>query len=461
MNSPQAMREIIFDGIDLVTGEPSLPPLSPAALGRRVLERTAVRPPGRPRRAIPKNLAFSFTPAWWLIHRPDADPAVLRAVEPLRQQRDGRALPHRGERDWLTWIEALQSAGLEPPGLGDYALILGSPADIPYDFEKMLTPTLVVGRLHLPDSAAYENYVQALLAYERDARATGLRRAAVDFFATDGDRATQASADRLVAPLASLVERLPGGFSARTSRGDAATRARVVERLAGYAAGGAPALLFLASHGAEKLPLALRARYQGSWLPQGVAPFGREPDEGALQAALLTGDDFASGALSPHGAVIFNYACFGAGLHEEHTQMHRVLYDEVRLDEPHPFVSALGQRLLGNERPALAYISALDRAGNAFDFANVIKLFGDAVATVLGVVPGEKVGDGVHHFWVAANHYRHGAENLLNDAQQAGVVPIDLPEEDARRLGFNWWLAELLDSIVLLGDPAAALQPVR
>lgn len=451
-------KSILFDGIDMATGRPTISAISPSALGRKILSRqqdAMWRPATKDEdketeRGVPKD--------WALVCRPDLDPEIRDRLNPLIMKRNGRVLPYTGELDTITWAKNLNDVGVDAPESNMYLLLIGSPKDIPFDFEKILTPQHAVGRLYLPNADAYSRYVQTLLTYEDDDTSTGICRRHVEFFATDDTPATLSSTEKLVKPLMQSVINLKAEKYQVVSRlGDEATLIGVLDRFRSYKDAGAPAITFLASHGAE-VSGELRPAYQGSWVPQGAPALGREALPKEAREHYLTGEAFASGELSPHGSILFNFSCFGAGLHQEFTLRNLILEDTIEPDDPNPLVSSLSHWLLSNDRPALAYISTLDRTSNVFSLLpNGIRPFRKMISLIL---KGTQIGIACQLFWEESATLMQGANQLLESAIQSGEKPETLPKKEAEALGLNWTMAYELDNFVIEGDPAAQLHQI-
>jgi hypothetical protein len=445
-------NRIIFDGLDLMTGKPRIPALSPIEAGRRILRRwqpDVWRPMSRPQ-------AFGTTSEdWGVVCRSDLGPDIRESIESLVERRGGQVYPYDGELSAIAWFRNLANKKCSLPASSMYLLLVGSPEQIPYDFEKMLTPQHAVGRLHLPDAAAYDRYVRTLLAYEDDTQSTNVRRRDIEFYAPDDTPETYSSCMEFARPLMQAIGDIgEQGFQTRGWLGDEATRERVVTRLGEYRQEGAPALTFFVSHGAEAFS-ELRAEFQGSWIPQGVPALGHAPSADELRKSCLTGDTFVSGELSPHGSIVFNFSCFGAGLHQEFTLRQWIMEDEIVPDDPHPLVSALGQGLLGNPHPALAYVSTLDRKSNVFSLLpNGLQPF-EAWASIL--LRGGTVGQACQVFWDQSATLQQGASQLLEEALQSGQTAETLPDEEAWDLALNWIMGYELDNFVIQGDPAVRL----
>lgn len=451
---------IIFDGVNPITGEPVASPIQPSDYGRHSFrDRLAKTIPSfgltdleeevQPERGIPR--------AWGLVCRPTLSTDIRKALQPLLEKRKGQIYNYEGERSALTWARHLEEKGQELAGNNLFFLLVGSPQEISFDFEKMLTPQHVVGRLDLPDASAYEIYVQQLLAYEKDEKISRIRRKEVEFFASDDTEATEVSVRKLVRPLANSVGDLKASdYKAKCWIGAEATRQSLTKRFKEYQEIGAPAVIFMASHGAE-VARRYQFDYQGSWIPQGASILGHTPDEQEIREQYLTGSVLTTGDYSPYGAVVFNFSCFGGGLHQEFTLRQWQMEDEIVPDDPQPIVSALGKNILGNPRPALAYISALDRTGNIFSWQSGFRLFEQCLRLIL---KGQTIGEACHGFWEANTTHRQSVEELLEDMIQRNMTPKTLSNDEAYELGLSWWMADVLDNFVIQGDPAVALHPL-
>lgn len=446
-------EKILFDGFDLETGQPRGSSVSPLEVGRGILERRRVgdwQPAPRSeevKRGMPRD--------WGLVCCPNLDPDIVDALDPLVKKRHGDLYCYNGASDQITWARYLKEQGHSLPASSMYLLLVGGPEEISFDFERMLTPQHAVGRLDLPDAAAYERYVRALLAYEQDEESTGIRRLHVDFFAPDWDE-TEASCEQFARPLQQTVEQITReDFTAEGLFGEKATGKAVVARLAGYRETGAPALLFLASHGLE-VEGDLRPRFQGSWVPQGTPGLGHVPSPQEVKDHCLTGDHFGSGDLSPYGSIVFNFSCFGGGLHEGFSLREWFLEGGSEPDDPQPMVSALGRGLLANPRPALAYISTLDQKTNVFSLLpDGLQPFEEWVTLVLS--SGWSVGMACQILWEKGVTLLQGAYSRLEDMLSEGKTAQTLSEQDAWVLALNWFMADELDGFVIHGDPAVRL----
>lgn len=354
--------ELFFNGVDATTGAYLLPP-RPAA---EVLDLLPVRPERPVTRAMvpgfdPRELAES---GWGVIFPRGLHPEVREALRPLLELRREQASARRGNRyrelelhpgeDFERFL-ARHGRGpgpVHPDRMPYYLLLVGDPVDIPFGVQTGLDVQHAVGRICFDTPEGYARYARAVVEAEHG----GARRDRLfDLFAprTDGDPATELSADLLIEPLARrLIETSPD-WELRLTAGTRATRDALTRILRGNE--GRPALLMTASHGIG-FPCGhpdQRDR-QGAllcqdWPGPGAGPI---PPEWTFGASDLDGTDVA-------GLVAFCFACYGAGTPELDDYAHRNGWEPRRL-APRPFPARLPQRLL--ERGALAVIGHLERA---------------------------------------------------------------------------------------------------
>jgi hypothetical protein len=454
MTNGDAQETILIDGPELE--------VTPAEAGRRLLGWWQGRK--APEKPVKKETERGIPGTWGLVCQPQLEDLeggqVWDSLQPLLKRRLGDVYPYHGELDLSAWLDRLDEEDALFPEPNMYLLLVGSAKAIPYDFQKMLTRQYYVGRLHLPNAAAYDRYVQTLLKYEQDEVSTHLRRRCMEFYAPDDTNATSISRRLLVEPLMDALDALQGQFEGTGWLGDQATREQITAQMKGYRQTGAPAVVFMASHGYNAGPNPeLREKYQGSWEPQESPRLGPGAPDGDIRRYYLTGEDFFSGELSAHGSIVFNFACFGAGLHQEFTLGKWILADEVESDDPDPVVSALGQGLLGGPYPALAYVSTVDAKTNVFSLLRGgLVPFRKWMEDVLG---GVAVGLACEEFWDAASALQYSAYQLLEAALQEYQKPEAMPEAQAQRLALQWFMGYELDGFVVQGDPAARLHRVH
>lgn len=466
---------VYLNGINALTGEYLVPPLTPQA----VCDRLA----GAPRadgllgwfRGLVKKLtgggrSFALPvdvdptdPAqagWGVVFPTGAPQAVRDELRPLleRRARQVGALykeleyrPGEGREAWLARHGA-QGSDVEPARVPYYLLLVGHPHEIPFEFQYELDVDYAVGRLCFDDPGDYARYAGALVGYESGDTVPVAREVAYWGTRHPADRATQMSADHLITPLSegepaqgAVAARPPVTqkykFAQRVLKGAAATKANLLDVLHGRER---PALLFTASHG------------MGGW-PKG------DPRQLAAQGALLCQDWPGFGQIGPQhyltgaelgadlrGTVGFVFACYGAGTPR---------YDNF-LDTPgagpkelaeRPFVSALVQRMLAAGAPAV--VGHIDRAwGYSIRPPKVgpqLQPFRNLIARVLG---GEPVGHATLDLSQRYATASVGLANLLAPHQPGAKLAAD------PALVQLWVARNDAQNYVVLGDPAARLR---
>lgn len=463
--------ELIYaNGVNGLTGEYLIEPLTPAELATRVSVGRAVEDALTEK---VQEVAFQVTEVtfdlpfwldkndisqvgWGIVLATDERDDVRDALQPLVDHRRAQAgdamvkvLEHRPGEDDRDWLERHQvgPGNIVPERVPYYLLLIGSPARIPFDFQYLIDVEYAVGRLDFDDANGYDRYVQSLLTQERGDGAK--RDATAAFFGTrhPRDRATQLSADMLIEPLAASLE--PRGLMAnavpphRIERvvGDAATKDALAELLAGTGACGRPALLFSASHG------------MGGWPPG-------HPDQEPCHGALLCQDWPGTGSISDAhylaaadlpaeadvaGMIAFLFACYGGGTPHLDSFSHRSSGPPPVIADP-PFVARLPKALL--EAGALAVIGHVERAwGYSFLSGQSTQLlpFQNAIGQMLSRIP---VGQAMSDF--------HQKFATLSAGLSAIIEDVTFGQQGAETLlASRWTERNDAQNYVLLGDPAA------
>jgi len=306
---------------------------------------------------------FDLVESGWAIVFAQSDEraaAILEALEPLLRLRRRQAgdryhqLSGDGYRENESRLDFLtrQETGpgrVDPSIFPYYVLLVGSPEEIPYEFQYELDVHHAVGRLCFDSIAEYASYASGVAAAE------ALRkRPAYDvaFFGPDQDEGTRLSNEALLSP---VIEKLRHKRDCRVRDflGKAATKAQLAELLGTSLA---PDLLFTAGHGLFYKPGHERQRtHQGAlvcqdWLGPGWVP---EPDH------YFAAQDVQGG---PHlrGLVAFFFACNSAGTPE----LRDFAPEDGALMQaaPRPFVAQLAHKLLGNPKGgALALVGHVER----------------------------------------------------------------------------------------------------
>jgi hypothetical protein len=315
---------------------------------------------------------------WCALFPSDADPAIKEALQPLLDWREGQVNderffkifdgqngvgPGQSAAAWAARRGVSLAAPVSPrKGVPYYLLIVGPPSRIPFEFQAQFDLQWAVGRLSFDSVGDYAAYAQKVVAYEQGHGPQQRRRLAVWIPRNPLDLATPLLAGSVVPEFLGQAtpDDLPigkkQGFDVQTFVGPGeATKARLTDILTGTIDGGAPALVFTGSHGAEwskDTPDIQRDR-QGALVTQEWTR-GQPLDDGHYFA----GADLPANA-AIHGSMFFLFACFGGGCPDRDS--YYVGADGAPLAlTPEPIVARLPQALLS--RGALAVIAHVDRA---------------------------------------------------------------------------------------------------
>lgn len=334
-----------------------------------------------------------------------------------------------------------------------YWLLVGDPAEIPFDLQWILDTGKATGRVAFETTDQYGAYVERIVTVE-----TALRNPTQPppafFWAPQHDKVTRQSnwymADPLVASL-----KVQGHAVTYREEGEATVDAfwTAAERW-----GARPGLVYTASHG------------------QGVDR--DDPNQIARQGSLramdgsIDGDSTAQARGAFPGCVLFNFACYSGGTPSHSDLNHWV--PEYNLDVYIPqtaFVSSLHRRLLAHPRGPLACIGHVEPAciHSFLDPADPEKVVPD---TALDVEWGERmrpfrtfvnrlmsgatVGYAMEEFGFLYNSLGNDLATGINRLIQMGVPPEHL-EKEVRRLATTWISRNDYQNYVVFGDPAARI----
>ena len=451
---PPPGDKIYVNGLNAVTGEPLVPPLTLAELAQVVLRGAAPLPAEVRSSAAAANFrqfglpdavdADDIRQAGWGVVVPAGRDDLFERIKPLWNHR-AKTVPadrlkrltyNPGERcrDWLRRHGMAYGSQL-PTVVPYHLLLLGTPVEISFGFQYLLDLEYSVGRLSFTNDADWTRYCEAVVKTETEG---SLRKRNIAWFAPRHDPATNISHDELVLP---LTKEDPSGLTSLSGYESVpllaanATRAKLFEALNEAQ----PAFLFTASHGLG--------------LPQGHA------QQAALQGALVTSDWPKNGPVGEdhclagqhiqsdvRGMVAFLFACFGAGTpREDDYPMDLAAPRQVLADAP--FVAALPQALLANG--ALAVLGHVDRAwGCSIRPAAVKQRIGPFRNMVDRILRGRCIGNATRDF---SDRSAVLSQELL-DMVAPGGMPID-----DESLVYSWVERNDARSYILLGDPAVRL----
>lgn len=472
--------DIILNGIDGTTGEYLVAPMTPAqavalATGQPVEDATAKWLKGKAEAHARQKLDLPMgvdptqpSRAGWAIVLPAAASTELKsAVQPLIEHRRKVVPPDRckvleyrpGEtmRKWLA-RHGVAPGMVDPKKVPYYVTLIGSPTEIPFDFQYLLNVEYAVGRLCFDAPELYRRYAEGVATYEAASGVKNAKEVAYWGPRHAADRSTQMSADFLIKPLA---EGTPAqgdqeaeqpvtaevGFRTTCFRSTDATKARLLETLHPTTGRASPAVLFTASHGMGwPKDDARQKSAQGALLAQDWAGFGQ-----VTPAHYLTAEEVESGA-NVGGLVAFLFACYGAGTPRTDAFLSDRGRGPVEVAAS-PFVAALPQRLLAHPSgPALAVVGHVERAwgysikptgagAQIFPFREFLKR----------VLSGQPVGHAMVNF---AKRYAVLSAALASLLDDVGGETKPSPQEIAAM----WAERNDAQNYVVLGDPAVRIR---
>lgn len=406
------------------------------------------------RDADPLNLSRS---GWGVIftHRPD--PEVRRALAPLLEHRKALAGARyesyfkeysgvRGYRPGESSLEFLERQGAGP-GAADpvhvpyYLLLVGSPEEIPYEFQYSLDLQYAVGRLSFATAEEYARYAESVVSFENESFRTP---AGIHFFgaAHPRDPATELARDQLVLPMARAFREGERDCQVQLVADGEATKARLL----GLLDDGEP-IVFTSTHGVafpaadERQVSQQGALLCGSWPgpSRGEAPLSPEH-------YLAAGDVAGSARLA--GRIFFFHGCFTAGTPELESFAHRH-FRAPRPIAPGAFVARLPQRLLAHPSGgALAVVGHVDQTwSSSFEWRSAGSQIQTFESTLKALLDGEPIGCALECF-----AQRHA------DLAGALLACRRAPRLDDMSLAYLWTAFYDARSYILLGDPAVRLR---
>jgi hypothetical protein len=393
---------------------------------------------------------------WGVLFSSTCNPAIIAALDPLLKHREAQAgglyRRYAGSEGYLRgdtasgWLSR-QNVRLDivdpMNGVPFYLMLVGSPGEIPMEFQYVLDIHWAVGRLHFETLDEYRRYADSVVSYEMGSTVRSSRQVALFATRHDGDRPTELFAMQVAMPLMSSDPRGPlghkQGFRLQSHIGDQATKSALTELLRGRF--GQPSVLMTGSHGA-------------------VFRTG-DPRQYSKQGAIVCQDWSGSGPISEyeffaesdiprdaqlHGLIHFFFACFSAGWPEFDTFAAR---GKARRLSPEARFARLPQAMLS--RGALATIGHMDRAW-IYSFQSVrggpqIQSFRDVIGRLLR---GDRIGQATDAFnlrWAGLSAeltelMRRLSYRSVSDAELASLW---VARDDAR-------------NYVVYGDPAVRLR---
>lgn len=465
---------IYFNGIDGESGnyltQPQTPEqLSTIARGERLdtnlkelkwwHERTTQESMGPIEGVDPKDLAQS---GWGVIFPCEVDPAIKEALGELLDHRRHQAGDYYKEYDYRPGESKTGESKTEflkrhkvgfgpadPKKMPYYLLIVADPETVPTRFQSQLDVQYAVGRIHFQKTEDYANYARSVVEAETSNR---VRARQATFFGVQNpdDRATEYSANDLIAPLADSVASDQPEWKVDTLLREAATKQCLKGLLGGEQT---PALLFTASHGMgfpnaspRQLP------HQGALLCQDWP--GRYEWPKTIPPDFYFSADDVSDKASLLGLIAFHFACYGAGTPRinEFALFENASASTRAEIAPQAFLATLPQRLLSHPKGgALAVIGHVERAwGFSFLWGKAGPQLQVFESTLKRLMEGHPIGSAFDFF---NQRYAELATNLSDELEEIKFGKT----ADNLALASLWTAHNDARGYAIIGDPAVRL----
>lgn len=407
----------------------------------------------------PSDLAQA---GWGIIYAPGVGQAIKDALAPLIEHRKSQAQPCKifdgsdgyrpgdSANDWLKRRNVRMDVVDPENGVPFYLLLVGSPDELPFEFQYSLDLYWAAGRLWFETPDEFRRYAESVVRYETAASVPTSRQGAIFATEHDFDDATQLFMRQVAKPLA---EGENGGmsvwkrqnFALQTLLGTRATKAALIDVLRGQTRP-TPALLVSGSHGVQFAQGdARQLAVQGAIVCQDWVRSGPMKADDWLAAADVPDDARLQGMMH------FLFACYGGGCtrFDDFDRLNKA----PRQIADKPFLARLPQRLLGHPNGgALAVLAHVERAW-AYSFqgqrgGSQVQGFRDVIGRLLG---GQRIGQATDMFnlrWAAI-------ATDLSDLQADVARGVDVP---LRKLGNLWVARDDARNFIVLGDPAVRLR---
>lgn len=401
---------------------------------------------------------------WGVIFPARGNPAIREALTDLfnlrRRQAGDLYREYQGQEGYRASESKNEFLGRHNVGPGPanprlvpyHLLLVGSPEEIPYEFQQALALNYSVGRIYFEALEDYQNYARSVTAAE-----TGQVRLAREmaFFAPQAadDQATQISTGELICPLSQMFSPMFPDWKFQAHLAQDATKATLNQLLNGGSPP-APALLMAAAHGMSFPSGSDRqAVHQGALLCQDW------PGPSQWRSAIphnhyFAGEDLSSDANLLGSMVIF-FASYGLGAPQLDAFAQQALRSRSSAGNsiaPAPFLAQLPTRMLSRPRGgALAVIGQAERAWS-YSAPGMDNRAQTAIykALIYALISGQPAGAAVGNFSERYAEQSYQLNSLLEEADFGR-------ELDPLELISNWTAAKDARSLILLGDPAVRL----
>ena len=461
---------LYFNGIDGDTGQYALPPMTGNELSgfirqesqpenlaelRYRYEESTKKSMGVREGIDPKQLDQT---GWGVIFSSAADPAVKEALIGLlnlRSQQAGKYFKvyeggegYRPDESKAQFL-ARHGAGpgsADPEKVPYYLMIVGSPEEIPYQFQSQLDVQYAVGRIHFDDLQEYANYATSVV--EAETGTLKLPRHASFFgVANPGDKATKLSSKYLIEAVYDKFKPKFTDWELSSYLAEQATKEQLHRLLGGDQT---PALLFSGSHGMSfPLDSLRQIPHQGALLCQDWP--GADNWSGEIpQDFYFAGDDLKPDA-SLLGLIAFFFACYGAGtpLNDEFSKQ---AFKQRSAIAPYPFLAKLPTKMLSHPHGgALAVIGHVERAWTySFSWPKAGAQTAVFEDTMKRLFDGHPVGSALEYF----NQRYAELSTVLTDE----LEEIEFNKQfDPYELAGMWTANNDARGYSLIGDPAVRL----
>jgi hypothetical protein len=402
---------------------------------------------------------------WGIVYAASVSQAVKEALSPLIRRRESEAKPFKiydgpdavqpGEscEDWLSRHDVSWTHVVNPDkGVPYYLLLVGSPTDIPFEFQYTLDLQWAVGRLWFETPEEFARYSSSLLKYEDATKIDNDRSVAMFAPEHDFDNATQLFIRHVAKQLrdGEGADPVPLGrrqrFALHTILGDQASKSALSELFSGRSPAKRPSILFTGSHGMQFDNGDVRQKdCQGAIVCRDWEGYDEIKDSHWFSAADLSKD------AQIHGLFHFFFACHGGGC-SQFDDFDRLNGSPKRI-AAEPFLSLLPQRMLTHPNGgALGVLAHVERAW-AYSFLGSNRSsqpqgFRDVLARLM---KGDRIGHATDVFnqrWAA----------LSIDLAQLHLNKQLHPDLPLRDLGKMWVARDDARNFIVLGDPAARLR---
>jgi hypothetical protein len=410
-------------------------------------------------------------PAKMDANRKEAIKAKLKPLLDWRQQKAGDYdqvyegsqgyRPGETANSFLLRFGAKASEPANPENVPYYLLIVGSPEEIPFQFQYQLDVQYAVGRIDFGDDLeAYANYARSVVAAEQGEFAQSPQ---VTFFGTQnpGDAATEASAKYLVEPLYQhFTDKAQAGLPWQIGKIPPEEAKKV--RLLNLLKENPPALLFTASHGLEfdSAEADKQRQFQGAFV---CGEWDGKPGQVPPECYLAGKDIREAGDLNLRGMIAFFFACYGAGTPRYDEYYKQAFKKQVKVIAERPFVADLPKAMLSlSKGGALAVVAHVERAWATSFLAEApgktpaskarqsehVAVFESALGQLL---EGYPVGAAMEYF-----NIRYAA--LSTELTALMDAPTDPNPYD---LAEKWTANNDARGYIVLGDPAVRLRAAQ